>query len=70
MIDIYLKSNILIITHRLSTIKSADRILVLDGGKIIGEGSHTKLLKTCKLYKELYENEISNIDSKLNYYYF
>ena len=55
---------ILIIAHRLSTIKSADRILVLDGGKIIGEGSHTKLLKTCKLYKELYENEISNIDSK------
>ena len=55
---------ILIIAHRLSTIKSADRILVLDNGNIVGEGTHTKLLKTCKLYKELYENEISNIDSK------
>ena len=55
---------ILIIAHRLSTIKSADRILVLDKGHIIGEGTHTKLLKTCKLYKELYENEISNIDNK------
>ena len=54
---------ILIIAHRLSTIKSADRILVLDGGNIVGEGTHTKLLKTCKLYKELYENEIINIDN-------
>ena len=52
---------ILIIAHRLSTIKSADRILVLDNGNIVGEGTHTKLLKTCKLYKELYENEIINI---------
>ena len=54
---------ILIIAHRLSTIKSADRILVLDNGNIVGEGTHTKLLKTCKLYKELYENEIINIDN-------
>ena len=54
---------ILIIAYRLSTIKSADRILVLDGGNIVGEGTHTKLLKTCKLYKELYENEIINIDN-------
>ena len=54
---------ILIIAHRLSTIKSADRILVLDNGNIVGEGTHTKLLKTCKLYKELYENEIISIDN-------
>jgi len=49
---------ILIIAHRLETIKNADRIMMLDGGKIIAEGSHEKLLKTCKEYKELYETEL------------
>lgn len=50
---------ILIIAHRLSTIKSADRILFIDDGKVIAEGSHKKLMKTCKEYKELYEKEIT-----------
>lgn len=53
---------ILIIAHRLSTIKNANRILVLDGGNIIAEGKHSKLLKTCRAYKELYDTEISKID--------
>jgi ABC-type multidrug transport system fused ATPase/permease subunit len=55
---------ILIIAHRLSTIKNADRILVLDDGKIIAEGKHEELLKTCHKYKELYDTEISEIDKK------
>ena len=49
---------ILIIAHRLSTIKNANRILFIDKGKVIAEGNHNKLLKTCKEYKELYEAEI------------
>lgn len=49
---------ILIIAHRLSTIKNANRIIMIDDGRIIAEGSHEKLLKTCKEYKELYETEI------------
>jgi ATP-binding cassette subfamily B protein len=53
-----------IIAHRLSTIKNADRILVLDDGKIIAEGKHEELLKTCHKYKELYDTEISEIDKK------
>jgi len=43
------------IAHRLSTIKKADKIVVLDKGHIVGEGSHQQLLKTCELYKKLYE---------------
>ena len=50
---------ILIIAHRLSTIKSADRILFIDDGKVIAEGSHKKLVQTCKEYKELYDKEIT-----------
>ena len=51
---------ILIIAHRLSTIINADRILFLDNGKIINEGSHSYLLKNCDEYRKLYEAEIKN----------
>jgi subfamily B ATP-binding cassette protein MsbA len=47
----------IIITHRLSTIKNADRILVIDGGKIIEEGSHNALIKKKGHYFDLYENQ-------------
>lgn len=55
-----LKENytILIIAHRLSTIKNCDRILVLDDGKIVGQGNHKQLLKNNKIYKTLYESEM------------
>ena len=54
-----LKENytILIIAHRLSTIINSDRILVIEDGKIVGEGNHEKLLKTNKIYKKLYNSE-------------
>ena len=50
---------ILIIAHRLSTIINCDRILLLDKGKIIKEGTHKELLKKSKDYKKLYESEIN-----------
>ena len=57
-----LKNNytILIIAHRLSTIINANKILLLDEGKIIAEGTHKELLKNCKEYQKLYESEIKN----------
>jgi len=54
---------ILIIAHRLSTIKNADRILMLNDGQIIAEGNHKQLLKNCIEYKELYDTEITKVDS-------
>lgn len=51
---------ILIIAHRLSTIVNADRIIVIDDGKIVGEGTHKQLLSKNKIYKKLYESEIDN----------
>lgn len=49
---------ILIIAHRLSTIQNADKILVIENGKIIAEGNHKQLLKNCEYYKKLYKKEL------------
>ncbi len=46
-----------IVAHRLSTIRSADRILVIDGGKVIEDGSHRQLLKRRGVYYNLYTNQ-------------
>ncbi len=48
---------VICIAHRLSTIKKADKIVVLDHGQIVGIGQHEELLKTCNLYKRLYETQ-------------
>ena len=44
----------LIIAHRLSAVRQADRVLVFDAGKIIDEGNHDELIKRDGLYKDLY----------------
>ena len=51
---------VVIVAHRLSTIIDADIIYVVDDGKIVGEGTHEDLLKTNKIYKNLYETESLN----------
>ena len=50
---------ILIIAHRLSTVVGADRIMLVDDGKIVATGTHKELLKNNRLYKHLYENEMT-----------
>jgi ATP-binding cassette subfamily B protein/subfamily B ATP-binding cassette protein MsbA len=42
-----------VIAHRLSTVRAADRIIVMDAGRIVGEGTHETLLQTSPLYREL-----------------
>lgn len=48
----------LIVAHRLSTLLTMDRIIVLNNGKIIGDGPHKNLLKTNSLYKELWVRQM------------
>ncbi len=56
----------IIVAQRIGTIKDADRIIVLDEGKIVGIGKHKELLKTCPVYHEiglsqLGEEELNNV---------
>ena len=52
-----------VIAHRLSTIQKADKILVIDSGRIVEEGTHEELLKNGGLYTELYSTQFSKPDS-------
>ena len=51
---------VVIVAHRLSTIMDADIIHIVDKGKIVASGTHDELLKTNKIYKNLYETESLN----------
>ena len=46
-----------IIAQRISSVQDADRILVLDDGRISGFGTHEELLKTNAIYREVYESQ-------------
>lgn len=47
-----------IISHRVSSVKNADKIIILDGGEIIQQGSHNQLINQKGYYKELYEQQL------------
>lgn len=49
----------LIVAQRIGTIKNADKIIVLNEGKIVGQGTHKELLKNCDVYKEIALSQLS-----------
>lgn len=50
---------VLIVAQRISTIKEAEQIIVLDQGKMVGKGTHLELLKKCKVYQEIAKSQFS-----------
>lgn len=53
------KSTVLIVAQRVSTVMDADRIIVLEEGKIVGIGTHKELLNTCEIYHEIVSSQLS-----------
>lgn len=50
---------VLIVAQRISTIKEAEQIIVLNQGKMVGKGTHLELLKKCKVYQEIAKSQFS-----------
>jgi ATP-binding cassette subfamily B multidrug efflux pump len=56
-----MKRTVVLVTHRVSTVRDADRIIVLDGGRIIGEGTHEELVESNQMYRRLCEMQLVEI---------
>ena len=52
-------ATVVIVAQRVSTIMNADRIIVMDEGKVMGMGTHRELLKTCETYREIVRSQLS-----------
>lgn len=58
-------SSILIVSQRISTIKDADEILVIDNGEIIDRGTHDRLIESCDIYREIAKIQIDYMEALL-----
>jgi ATP-binding cassette, subfamily B, multidrug efflux pump len=52
-------STLLVVTQRVSTIKNAEQIIVLEDGRVVGKGSHRQLMEDCKAYQEIALSQLS-----------
>ena len=55
----------IIVAQRIGTIRHADRILVLEHGRIVGQGTHDELLRSCSVYQEIARSQLS--EEEMNY---
>lgn len=51
------EQSVIVVSQRTASIQHADRILVFDDGKIVGQGTHDSLLKECQVYQEIYNSQ-------------
>lgn len=52
-------ASVLIVAQRVSTVMDADHILVLDEGRLVGQGTHRELLRTCDVYREIVSSQLT-----------
>ncbi len=52
-------ATIIIVAQRIGTIRHAEKIIVLDQGRIVGQGRHEELLKTCPVYMEIAASQLT-----------
>ena len=50
---------VIIVSQRAATIKNADKILVIDDGGCVGLGSHSELMQSCEIYREICQSQLS-----------
>ena len=53
------QATVLIVAQRVGTVMGADRIIVLDDGKVAGIGTHKELMQTCEVYREIVSSQLS-----------
>ena len=58
--DLPFNPTTVIISQRTSSIMNCDIILVLEDGKIVGQGTHNELLEACEIYNEIHSFEVNN----------
>jgi ATP-binding cassette subfamily B multidrug efflux pump len=49
-----------VVAQRISTVLNADKIIVIDKGRVAAEGTHTQLMKTSPIYQEIYDSQLGN----------
>ncbi len=59
LVAVVRESAVIVVAQRVSTIRTADLILVLDDGRIVGRGTHSELLNTSETYREIVESQMS-----------
>ena len=57
--EITTQSTILLVTQRVATVKNADQIVVLEEGRVVGQGTHKELMETCDTYQEIALSQLS-----------
>ncbi|HPG91988.1 MAG TPA: ABC transporter ATP-binding protein, partial [Clostridia bacterium] len=51
----------MVVTQRAATAMRCDKIYVMDQGEVVGSGTHEDLLKTCSVYREIYESQLGGV---------
>ena len=54
----YSNCTLLVVAQRISSVLNADKIIVLDKGRIVGEGRHAQLMQSCNVYREIYDSQL------------